>query len=122
MAPTQAREFETRTASTTVRRAYERLDLNWTEIGESVGATGKTVVRWRDREHAPSREHRRQLEKLQELLYLVDELFDTPAEAREWFYSPVPMLRGRTPVSLLVDGEIDQVLSVLAGLESGAYA
>ena len=122
MVATKTREFETRTASTTVRRAYEQLDLNWTEIGGSVGATRKTVVRWRDREHAPSREHRRQLGKLQELLYLVDVLFDGPEEAREWLYSPVPMLRGRTPVSLLVEGEIDQVVSVLAGLESGAFA
>lgn len=98
------------------------LDLSYTEIGDVVGVDRRTIYRWRSRESLPSPEHRKRLESVRELLFLLEKVFGDLDQALEWLYRPVPMLRGRTPISRLREGRIDEVLGVLAGLESGAYA
>jgi len=38
------------------------------------------------------------------------------------FFTPSPVFKGRTPISLLRKAEIDPVLETLASIESGAYS
>jgi uncharacterized protein (DUF2384 family) len=40
----------------------------------------------------------------------------------EWLHSPIPMLRGRQPIDLIRQGDLDQVVSILSGILSGASA
>jgi len=70
----------------------------------------------------PRRQHRQRIEKLNELRQLLASLFgpDTTT-AREWLHDTAPSLRGRTPLSLIMQGQIDDVLGALAGLEAGAF-
>lgn len=105
----------------TIGWVRDTLDLTYEDIGRTVGASRRSVSRWVRREAAPSRQHRQRMEQLRVLRHLVQDLFEDEEEALEWFHSSVPMLRGRTPISLLEEGEIDEVLGVLAGLESGAH-
>ncbi|MDP2481160.1 MAG: DUF2384 domain-containing protein, partial [Candidatus Palauibacterales bacterium] len=84
--------------------------------------TRRTVSRWRSREFAPSRRHREGIEKLRVLRHLLDLVFEDEETATAWLYGSVPMLDGRSPITLLRRGEVDPVIETLAGLESGAYA
>lgn len=105
----------------TIEWVHDTLNLTYQDIGRTVGASRRSVSRWVSREAVPSRQHRKRMEQLRVLRHLVQSLFEDEEEALEWFHSSVPMLRGRTPISLLEEGEIDEVLGVLAGLESGAH-
>jgi putative toxin-antitoxin system antitoxin component (TIGR02293 family) len=109
-------------AHNTLRDAREVLGLSDAEIGLVVGANRRTVQRWWKQHTAPAPEHQRQMERIREIVYLLRLLFRTPEAAQRWFHSPVPMLRDRTPVSLVQEGRGDEVISVLAGLASGAHA
>lgn len=117
-----ARRLELTAASTTIDWASEELDLNYSEIGDVIGVDRRTIYRWRSRESLPSPEHRRRLESVRELRFLLGKVFEDLDGALEWLHRPVPMLRGRTPISRLREGRIDEVVGVLAGLESGAHA
>ena len=105
-----------------LRAAQRELGLTDAEIGGVVGAHRRTIQRWKhDAQALPSPAHREQMEQITELLYLLRSTFRTMDVAREWLHSPVPLLRGRTPISLLRKGEIEEVISVLAGLNSGKF-
>lgn len=105
----------------TIGWARDTLDLTYEDIGRTVGASRRSVSRWVHREAVPSRRHRQRMERLRVLRHLVHDLFEDEEQALEWFHSSVPMLRGRTPISLLEEGKIDEVVGVLAGLQSGAH-
>lgn len=114
--------FEIEAANRTLDWAREDLGLGWSELGEAIGADRRTLLRWRQGENVPSPEHRERIEDLRELRFLLETLFPDPDARSEWLYSSVGLLRGRTPMSLIRRGRIADVLGVLAGLESGAFA
>lgn len=91
-------------------------------LNAQLTCTFADVMRWAQRTHPPRREHRDRIEKIHELRQLLTSNFgDNSPAAQEWLHEPVPMLRGRTLLSLIVKGQIDDVIGVLAGLESGAF-
>ncbi|HEX6808458.1 MAG TPA: antitoxin Xre/MbcA/ParS toxin-binding domain-containing protein [Gemmatimonadaceae bacterium] len=108
-------------ASTTLGWAERELELTDPEIGQTLGVDRKTVHRWRKRESAPRPEQRRQMEKLTQLKWLLENAFRTPAAGKRWLHQPVPALKGRLPISVLTDGDIDSVIEVLATHVSGAH-
>jgi hypothetical protein len=115
-------EREVRAANETLDWAREQLSLEWTDVASAVGADRRTIYRWRHGVSAPSPEHRDRIEDLRELRFLLETVFPD-AEARvEWLHSSVPLLRGRTPLSIIRGGRLDDVIGVLAGIESGAFA
>lgn len=114
--------LELKVATRTIDWARTVLGLSYAEVGSAIGASERTVIRWAQQRHPPRREHRDRIEKLNELRQLLTAIFgDGVAAAQEWLHEPVPMLRGRTPLSLVVQGQLDDVVGVLAGLESGAF-
>jgi len=115
--------LEMKVATRAIEWAREVLGLSNLEIGVAVGASERTVIRWANRSHPPSREHREGIERLNELRQLLETVFggDTTASLA-WLHESVPLLRGRTPLSLIARGKVDDVIGVLAGLESGAFA
>ncbi|MFW5904944.1 MAG: antitoxin Xre/MbcA/ParS toxin-binding domain-containing protein [bacterium] len=111
-----------RTASArTVSWAHDNLSLSYREIGAVLDVDERTVRRWQKAETTPRGEHRDRLESLRELRHLLGEVFSTPAEAQEWLHSSVPAFRGRSPISLIRAGRTEEVIQVLATIESGAY-
>jgi uncharacterized protein (DUF2384 family) len=115
--------LESKNAAQTVGWARTALGLSYAEIAIVTGAAERTAIRWAQQRHPPRLQHRNRLEKLNELRQLLAAAFgaDTTA-AQEWLHGPVAMLRGRTPHSLVIRGDLDDVIGILAGLESGAFS
>ncbi len=114
--------LELKVATRAIEWARTALGMSYIEVGGAIGASERTVIRWVQQSHPPRREHRERIEKLNELRQLLATIFGDDATAtQEWLHEPVPMLRGRTPMSLIVKGQLDDVIGVLAGLESGAF-
>jgi hypothetical protein len=51
----------------------------------------------------------------------LENTFRTPELGRQWLRRAVPALHGRTPISVIADGEIDRVLGLLATHAAGVY-
>ena len=120
MEATRALEMRLLAANETIDWAHDVLDLSYAAIAEAIGVDRRSLARWRAREHAPSRTHRRAMEKLRVLRFLLEAVLPDEETALEWLHSSVSMLRGRSPVSLLGEGRVDEVTGVLAAMESGA--
>ena len=97
------------------------LELTDPEIGQTLGVDRKTIYRWRTRESAPAPEHRRRMEKLTQLKWFLENAFRTPELGKRWLHQAVPALKGRMPISVLTEGDIDSVLGVLATHAAGAH-
>lgn len=121
MASTTAVErLERKTARETVENARETFGLPYTELADALDVDRRTLLRYRKESHAPSPRVREQLAKVREIRYLLQEVFESEEAAKEWLYSPVPMIRDRTPIDLIRSGRLDRVIEILAGLHSGA--
>jgi hypothetical protein len=59
---------------------------------------------------------------MRELRFLLETVLPDRDDRVEWLYESVPLLRGRTPISLIRLGRLGDVIGVLAGLASGAFA
>ncbi len=115
--------LELQVAKRAVEWARSVLGLSYLEVGAATGASERTVMRWAQGVHPPRREHRERIERLNELRQLLTTVFgNDTAAAQAWLHEPVPLLRGRTPMSLITKGAVDEVIGVLAGLEAGAFA
>lgn len=101
--------------------AAEELEFSEPEISQTLGVDRKTVHRWRRRESVPGPEQRKQIEKLSQLKWLLNNAFRTPDIGKRWLYRPTPGLGGKTPAASLLEGKIDSVIGVLATHISGAY-
>lgn len=114
-------QIQRRVARSTVLEARSVLGLTDRQIGRATGADRRTVQRWHAQASAPGPRHQEAMEKLREISHLLRQLFATPEEAQEWFHSPVPPLRDRTPVSLVQEGRADEVIEALSTAASGAH-
>lgn len=109
-------------AGNTVRDAREWMGLSDAEIALATGVHRRTVQRWINSGVAPQPQHAGAMELLRELMHLLRICFVTPDAVQEWLHSPVPLLRGRTPASLIQENRSNEVISILAGLATGAHA
>ena len=114
--------LEKRIAEETVEQARRAFGLNFVEVASVLGVDRRTVFRYRKHQSVPSRTVQARMEKIREIAHLMGEVFNGRETELEWLYTPVSMLRGRRPVDLLREGELDQVLAVLAGAYSGAMS
>lgn len=108
-------------AGNTVRDAREWMGLSDSEIAVATGVHRRTVQRWINGGAAPQPRHAWAMERLREMMHLLRTCFATPAAVQEWLQTPVPLLRGRTPASLIQDNRSDEVVAILAGLAAGAH-
>lgn len=118
MTPT---ELKRKRAAETVAWAHEALALPYEDIGAAVDADERTVRRWEGRTAAPQARHRERLESFQELKHLLGVVFPEKRDADEWLHASLPAFRGRSPLAMIRRGKIDDVVEVLATIESGAY-
>jgi ParB-like chromosome segregation protein Spo0J len=105
----------------TVERVQEAFELTLDEIAGAVGASRRTVSRWLERASVPSSTHRRNLERLNQLQYLLETSFRNRQAAQAWLHRSLPALKGSTPLYALSEGEMDAVVGVLATLAAGAH-
>jgi uncharacterized protein (DUF2384 family) len=120
MALAIAEEYEKRSARETVENAQQVFGLKYVELASALGVTSRSLLRYRNLVSVPSRPVKAKLERIRQISHLLDEVFDGRDAQMQWLYSTVPLLRGRRPIDLMRLGELDEVMSVLAGLYSGA--
>ena len=114
---------EVRQVRRAVAWAAQTLELTDTEVAGALGASSRSVARWRGALHRPSERHIHAAERMLELAQALEAVFSDDAQRlHDWLHESLPALRGRTPLRTIIDGRLDDVLTVLANAESGAFA
>lgn len=110
---------------TTPGRAVEALEgglgLSMGELAGALGASARTVERWRTGQTYPQHEARERLAELVALEGHLGETFVDPEAARGWLRSASPYLGGLTPFEALLAGRADRVRAALEALDSGVF-
>ena len=103
-----------------LERIREHGGIRGRELAQLMDTTPETVSRWNTGKTEPQPER---LEKLLLLEWVIDELaeFYEPDEARLWLFSPHRMLAGARPADLIREGRVDEVRTLIARLQDGAY-
>ncbi|MEO8334290.1 MAG: hypothetical protein ABI664_04930 [bacterium] len=105
-------ELEREFAGAALGWVERELELTDPEIGQALRVDRKTIYRWRKQESAPAPEQRKQMEKFTQLKWFFENAFRTPALGKRWLHQSVPAFQVRTPLSLLISGDVDTVLGV----------
>ncbi len=108
-------------ALSTVEWARDQFDLTYDEIGEALGVSDRTLLRWRTLDHMPRRRALARIEQLQELKHLLETVFPSADMARRWMTEPNPELRGKSPLAYVRAGRTAKVVEMLASFEAGVY-
>jgi uncharacterized protein (DUF2384 family) len=114
-------EFEMEFTVAALGWVERELEMSDWEIGNALRVDPRTISRWRKREHAPMAEPRERLRRLTQLKPLLENSFRTSAHSKRWPRQPAAALKGRPPMSVLVDGDTNTVLVMLGTHASGAY-
>ena len=121
MAVQTAVRHERKDARRAVAEIQKNLGLNSGELARLLDVDRRTILRYRNETSAPSEQVRERIQALRDLIYLLDQVFPTKEAAQDWLYSPVPSLRARRPIDLLRAGNLEEVVSELAGLDGGVF-
>lgn len=110
---------------TTPGRAVETLEeglgLGRGEIARALGASVRTVERWRAGQTYPQHGARERLAELLAVEAHLEETFGDPKARREWLRSASPYLGGLTPIEVIRAGRADRVRAALEALDSGVF-
>ena len=106
--------------ATRLEIVQQRAGITSREVAQLMDTTPETVSRWRAGKTQPQRDRRDYLLRLE---WLVSELADLhrPDEARLWLFSPHKLLQGERPADRIQQGKIEDVLTIIDQLKSGAY-
>jgi transcriptional regulator with XRE-family HTH domain len=99
----------------------DSLLMSQEEIGEVIGASGRTVSRWTSGEVAPQRAAR---QRLLEFAYVADELSKVmkPEDANLWVFAPNALLQHDSPADRIRHGDYRTVLALIEALADGIVA
>ncbi len=114
-------QLERETARRTIEEARSSFGLNYVDIASALDVDRRTLLRYRKSMNTPVPEVRDRLESLRQISHLIDEIFVNRKDGLTWLYTAIPLLQGRRPIDLMRKGELNKVLSILAGLYSGAH-
>lgn len=94
--------------------------LKGTDIANVAAVSPATVSRWTQGRLSP---HPKTELLISDLRYVVDRLseFYTAEETRMWLYSRHRLLGDERAIDLINQGKADEVLSIIASLDDGAY-
>ncbi len=90
------------------------------KVAGLLGTTPQTVSRWQRGRVEPRPSNLDRLLTLEWLVVQLSELYP-PEEARLWLLSPHPLLGGERPADRIQKGRVEDVLSLIEQLTSGAY-
>ena len=114
---------EIRQVQRAVEWAADVLEFTDAEVGGALGASARSIARWKGALHRPGDRHVEAAERLLELAHALDEVFGKNLDRlHDWLHEPLPALGRRTPLRALADGKLEQVLEVLANVNTGAFA
>lgn len=116
------RSTASRKAESTVEWSHDVLQLTWEEVAEILGTSSRTLQRWREQGSTPLRENAERVEKLDELRFWLEAVFEGDWEkARIWLHTRVMDLRGKTPMEAIRQRRLDKVIEFLATAHEGAF-
>lgn len=115
------KHLEIRAAKTAIQLAADEMGLNNSQLALAIGVTPRTLYRYKNGENAPSPEVVEELGKIREISQLLNDVFKDETAQFDWLYRSVPLLRGKRPIDLIKKGELEKVISILSGLQSGAF-
>ncbi len=96
------------------RELRRDLDLSRERMARLVDVSSKTVERWEEREALPASSRVRvQLAQIQEMRDLGLTVY-TQEGFRQFLKTPLPVFNGKTPLQMVEQGEIDQIIAALA--------
>src|SRR5215210_8496393 len=95
------------------------LGLSRGEIAGALGASARTVERWRTGQTYPQHEARERLAELVAVEVHLSETFGDREARRAWLHSGNPYLGGLTPLEVLRVGRTDRAEAALEALDSG---
>ena len=97
------------------------LHMSQDEIGDVVGASGRTIARWTSGEVSPQRTAR---QRLLEFAYVAEQLSKVlrPEDANLWIFSPNVLLQHDTPADRIRHGDYRSVLGLIEALADGVVA
>lgn len=109
----------------TPRQALDSLQeatgLSEEELADALGASHRTVRRWRAGTAYPQQLARQRLAALLRLQRRVEETFEGPDAVRRWFHSESRYLGGITPAEAVRVGRLDRAEAALEALDSGVF-
>lgn len=96
----------------------ERLSLSQEDIGEIVGASGRTVNRWHTGDAVPQRLTK---QRLIQLAYVAEALATVmrPEDANLWIFQPNRLLNHDSPADRIHEGDYRSVLRLIDALAEG---
>lgn len=50
------------------------------------------------------------------------EVWESEKDARDWFYTPLKILKGKRPYDYCREGKIDEIESLLGRIDAGVYS
>ncbi|MFO7944250.1 MAG: antitoxin Xre/MbcA/ParS toxin-binding domain-containing protein [Anaerolineales bacterium] len=100
----------------------DELSLTLKEVASALKIHPRTICRYKNHENVPSPDVRDRLAKLREISQLLDEVFSDQEAQLSWLNGSVPMLGGQRTIDRIRKGGLDEVISILAGIQSGAFA
>lgn len=121
MALAAVQDLEKQAAQKAVEDVAKTFSFNYEEVADTLGVDRRTVYRYRRLRSVPTRKVRMRFDRLREIIQLLEGIFETPEARRVWLYGSVPLLNGRRPIDLMLRGDLEDVASVLAGLQAGAH-
>jgi|SRR5215211_335420 len=98
-----------------------RVKIKKRDVAELLNTTPETVSRWRAGRVEPQPAHRDLLLQLDWLISELSELYTSPGEAHLWLYGRNKLLEGRRPFDVIKEGNLDDVLRLIAQLKDGAF-
>ena len=104
-----------------IGRLASDLALTDAELAGALGATPRSLDRWRRGVAFPQHDSRRRLETVAALRDRVYETFDDPADVAAWLHANSNYLGGIKPIEALQVGRIDSVAAALEALDSGIF-
>ena len=94
--------------------------LRGTDIANITDVSKATVSRWRNGTAKPQPANELRIADLYYVVGRLNEFYD-PEEIRLWLYARHPQLNGERAIDLIHANRTNEVLQVLARLDSGAY-
>jgi len=121
MAGPLVKEYELFEAQKTLNKYKEEYGWDNADIAAALQVDRRTVQRYSSGDSYPTRRVRTNIAALREISILLDEIFSDQADSIRWLNTTVSLLKGRRPIDLIQKGKLDEVISVLATFQSGAY-
>lgn len=103
-----------------LENSIDRIGLDQADVARIVDASARTIARWVHEDVQPRRPAR---ERLLELLAALERLAGVlrPEPARDWLFTPNPLLGHEKPAELLRQGRYREVLGAIDQLGEGVF-